>query len=54
MTGAKTTKSSTKLQSQADDVFPLEGNVQNNDDIQQVYDGACLNVQGCCHDVDLL
>ena len=38
----------------SDDVFPLEGNVQNNDDIQQVYDGACLNVQGCCHDIDLL
>ena len=35
-------------------VFPLEGNVQNNDDIQQVYDGACLNAQGCCRDVDLL
>ena len=38
----------------SDDVFPLEGNVQNNDDIQQVYNGACLNVQGCCHDVDSL
>ena len=40
--------------SDSDDVFPLEGNVQNNDDIQQVYDDACLNVQGCCCDVDLL
>ena len=40
--------------SYSDDVFPLEGNVQNNDDIQQVYDDACLNAQGCCHDIDLL
>ena len=38
----------------SDDVFPLEGKVQNNDDIQQVYDDACLNAQGCCHDIDLL
>ena len=38
----------------SDDVFPLEGNVQNNDDIQQVSDGAGLNMQGCCRDVDLL
>ena len=38
----------------SDDVFPLEGKVQNNDDIQQVYDDACLNVQDCCHDIDLL
>ena len=40
--------------SSSDGVFPLEGKVQNNDDIQQVYDDACLNAQGCCHDIDLL
>ena len=28
--------------SSSDGVFPLEGKVQNNDDIQQVYDDACL------------
>ena len=38
----------------SDGAFLLKGNVQNNDDIQQVYDGTCLNVQGCCHEVDLL
>ena len=38
----------------SDDAFLLKGNVQNNDDIQQVYDGTCLNAQGCCRDVDLL
>ena len=47
-------KDSTGLQSQALMVSPLEGKVQNNDDIQQVYDDACLNVQGCCRDIDLL
>ena len=39
--------------SDPDGAFLLKGNVQDND-IQQIYDGTCLNVQGCCHDVDLL
>ena len=38
----------------SDDAFLLKGNVQNNDDIQQVYNVTCLNMQGCCCDVDLL
>ena len=38
----------------SDGAFLLKGNVQNNDDIQQDYDGTCLNAQGCCYEVDLL
>ena len=53
MTGTKTAKSFHQIVI-SDDAFLLKGNVQNNDDIQQVYDGACLNMQGCCRDVDLL
>ena len=35
----------------SDGTFLLKGNVQDNDDIQQIYNGTCLNAQGCCHDV---
>ena len=38
----------------SDGAFLLKGNVQDKDDIHQIYDGTCLNAQGCCHDVDLL
>ena len=40
--------------SDSDGAFLLKGNVQGNGDIQQVYDGTCLNAQGCCCDVGLL
>ena len=40
--------------SDSDGAFLLKGNVQDSDDIQQVYDGTCLIAQGCCRDVDLL
>ena len=38
----------------SDGAFLLKENVQDKDDIRQIYDGTCLNAQGCCHDVDLL
>ena len=40
--------------SDSDGTFLLKENVQDNDDIQKIYDGTCLNAQGCCCDVDLL
>ena len=40
--------------SDSDGAFLLKGNVQDNDDIQQIYDGTCLNAPGCCCDIDLL
>ena len=40
--------------SDSDGAFLLKGNDQDNDDIQQIYDGTCLNAQSCCHDIDLL
>ena len=38
----------------SDGAIPLKGNVQGKDDIHQIYNGTCLNAQGCCHDADLL
>ena len=38
----------------SDGAILLKGNVQGKDDIPQIYDGPCLNAQGCCCDVDLL
>ena len=38
----------------SDGAFLLKGNVQDKDDVCQIYDGTCSNAQGCCHDVELL
>ena len=38
----------------SDGAFLLKGNVQNKDDICQIYEGTCSNAQGCHHDIDLL
>ena len=40
--------------SDSDGASSLKGNVQDNNDMQQIYDGTRLNAQGCCHDLDLL
>ena len=31
-----------------------KGDIQGKDDIHQIYDGTCLNAQGCCREADLL
>ena len=38
----------------SDGAILLKGKCPGKDDICQIYDGTCLNAQGCCYDVDLL